>query len=427
MSQSRNNFGSRAARSQMGLSPPSILFISHDASRTGAPIALLTFLRWLRANSDYRFEVLLGSGGAMESAFQSLTPTTTADVAAGRYLGHLSATVPQVLLNAWRKKRLRSLARRLSKVDLVYSNTLQNGALLRELWRPGQNVLSHVHELEWWLGYRTSARDLDFTKEVTDHYIACSRVTSESLVSAQGVPPERITLCHAFVAVDEVELVRARANRHFTRRRLGISPDALVVGGVGTMDWRKGPDLFVQLAAMVIRRLPETDVHFVWAGGDATGPARGGLLMDARRLGLGDRIRFVGPLEHPAELFAAMDVFALTSREDPFPLVMLEAAAAGVPLVCFAGGGGAPEFAHPDAGRVAAYLDVAGMATAVSDLLEREDERQRMGQIAAERVRKRHTVDQAGPVLMDVIQRSLPPEWGAASPRGLGDDPAPRC
>ena len=184
-----------------------------------------------------------------------------------------------------------------------------------------------------------------------------------------------------------------------------------LVGGVGTMDWRKGPDLFVQLAAMVTRRLPDADVNFVWAGGDAAGPTRGGLLTDARRLGLGDRIKFVGPVEQPAQLFGAMDVFALTSREDPFPLVMLEAAAAGVPLVCFAGGGGAPEFVDPDAGRVTAYLDVAGMAAAVSDLLEREDERQRLGQIAAERVRQRHTVDQAGPVLVDVIRRSLGLEW----------------
>ena len=350
-------------------------------------MALLTFLRWFRANTDYRFEVLLGSGGALEPAFEALAPTTTADVAAGRFLGHLSASVPEVLLNAWRERRLRSIARRLSTAQLVYSNTLQNGALLRELWHPGQNVLSHVHELEWWLRYRTSARDLGFTKDVTDHYVACSRVTLESLVSDQGVPPERITLCHAFIAVDEVQLARARADRDVTRRRLGISPDALVVGGVGTMDWRKGPDLFVQLAAMVTRRLPDADVHFVWAGGDAAGATRGGLLTDARRLGLGDRIKFVGPLEQPAQLFGAMDVFALTSREDPFPLVMLEAAAAGIPLVCFAGGGGAPEFAHPDAGRVAAYLDVAGMAAAVSDLLEREEERERMGQTAAERVR----------------------------------------
>ena len=410
----------------MGPSPPSILFVSHDARRTGAPIALLTFLRWLRANSDYRFEVMLGEGGALQPAFEALAPTTSADVAASRLLGHLSADVPQVVRNVWREKRLRSLARRLSTADVVYSNTLQNGALLRQLWHPGQKVLSHVHELEWWLEYRTSARDLAFTKDVTDHYVACSRVTLENLVSAQGVSPERITLCHAFIAVDEGQLARARADRYVTRRRLGISPDALVVGGVGTMDWRKGPDLFVQLAAMVTRRLPDSEVHFVWAGGHADGPTRGGLVMDARRLGLGERIKFVGPLEQPAQLFAAMDVFALTSREDPFPLVMLEAAAAGIPFVCFAGGGGAPEFAHPDAGRVAAYLDVAGMAAAVSDLLEREEERQMMGQTAAERVRKRHTVDQAGPMLMEVIRRSLGPERGAAGPQGLGDDPAPR-
>ena len=210
--------------------------------------------------------------------------------------------------------------------------------------------------------------------------MACSRATLENLISTEGVPPERITLCHAFIEVDEAQLARARADRLATRRCLGISPDALVVGGVGTMDWRKGPDLFVQLAAMVTRRVPDLDVHFVWAGGDTAGPTRGGLLMDARRLGLGDRIRFVGPLERPAQLFAAMDVFALTSREDPFPLVMLEAAAAGIPFVCFAGGGGASEFADPDAGRVAAYLDLADMAASVSDLLEREEERHMMGQ-----------------------------------------------
>ena len=393
----------------MGQSSPSILFLSHDASRTGAPIALLTFLKWLRANSDYRFEVVLGSGGPLEPDFKALAPTMTADIAAGTFQGRRSTTVPQALLNARRKLRLRSLARRLSIADLVYSNTLQNGALLRELWHPGQKVLSHVHELEWWLSYRTSPRDLGFTKEATNHYVACSRATLENLISTEGVPPERITLCHAFIEVDEAQLARARADRLATRRCLGISPDALVVGGVGTMDWRKGPDLFVQLAAMVTRRVPDLDVHFVWAGGDTAGPTRGGLLMDARRLGLGDRIRFVGPLERPAQLFAAMDVFALTSREDPFPLVMLEAAAAGIPFVCFAGGGGASEFADPDAGRVAAYLDLADMAASVSDLLEREEERHVMGQTAAQRVRKRHTVDQAGPVLVDKIRQMLGP------------------
>src|SRR6185437_16068363 len=106
---------------------------------------LLTFLRWLRANTDYRCQVLLGSGGALESAFSTLAPTTTADAVTGHHLGRLSATLPPAVLRAWRARRLRSLARGLSNADLIYSNTLQNGALLRELWSPRQKVVSHVH------------------------------------------------------------------------------------------------------------------------------------------------------------------------------------------------------------------------------------------------------------------------------------------
>ena len=102
-----------------------------------------------------------------------------------------------------------------------------------------------------------------------------------------------------------------------------------------------------------------------------------------------------------------MDVFALTSREDPFPLVMLEAAAAGLPLVCFAQGGGTPEFALPDAGYMVTYLDVAEMADAVVHLLERDGERLHMGQVAAAQVRERHTVEQAGPILTSVIEGCL--------------------
>ena len=58
------------------------------------------------------------------------------------------------------------------------------------------------------------------------------------------------------------------------------------------------------------------------------------------------------------------------------------------------------------------------MADAVIDLLERGDERQRKGVVAAERVRKRHTVDEAGPVLLDVMRRSLGSRVNAAGPSG---------
>lgn len=445
----------------MASSAPSILFVSHDASRTGAPIVLLTFLKWFRANTDYDFEVLLGRGGELEQEFAELAPTTTAALTLGQSVrrvssrlarpqasrspsrahqissestepGHrievdnqraqwrrrVSASLPPALASAWQRQWIRVLARRFAGVPLVYSNTLQNGALLRQLTRPDQKVISHVHELEWWLDHFTSPRDLSFTKQVTDHYVACSNVTLENLVEAQSVPRANITLCHSFVAVDEVTGATSLTDRSTTRNRLGIPADALLVGGMGTTDWRKGPDLFVQLAASVTKSLPHTPVYFLWAGGDSMGSTRGSLLVDAKRLGIGDRIKFIGHISKPTEFLAAMDVFALTSREDPFPLVMLEAAALGLPIVCFAGGGGAPEFVEADAGHaghVSPYLDIADMSRAVVRLLEDDDSRKLTGELAAERVRNRHDVEKAAPVLLDVIRSQL----RAQAPRGL--------
>lgn len=60
----------------------------------------------------------------------------------------------------------------------------------------------------------------------------------------------------------------------------------------------------------------------------------------------------------------AVDVFALNSREDSFPLVMLEASACCLPVFCFADSGGDPEFVTEDSGLVARYHDITGLRTA---------------------------------------------------------------
>jgi glycosyltransferase involved in cell wall biosynthesis len=98
-------------------------------------------------------------------------------------------------------------------------------------------------------------------------------------------------------------------------------------------------------------------------------------------------------------------VFALVSREDPFPLVMLEAAFAGKPVVCFEGAGGAPEFVEPDAGFVVPYLDVGAMADRVAQLLRSEDLRLQLGQRGHDKVRRQHDVEIAGPQILGVIER----------------------
>ena len=78
-------------------------------------------------------------------------------------------------------------------------------------------------------------------------------------------------------------------------------------------------------------------MHFVWIGGVSDGPVWGKLMHDAARAGVADCVHFLGVHKDPFQLFAALDIFLLTSRKDPFPLVMLENATAGKPIVCFQG------------------------------------------------------------------------------------------
>lgn len=94
------------------------------------------------------------------------------------------------------------------------------------------------------------------------------------------------------------------------------------------------------------------------------------------------------------------DVFLLPSREDPFPLVALEAAACAVPTICFADAGGTPDLVEHDAGMVVPFEDSGAMAAGVLALVEDEALRTRLGQRAREKVLSRFTTDFTAPHLL---------------------------
>jgi glycosyltransferase involved in cell wall biosynthesis len=154
-----------------------------------------------------------------------------------------------------------------------------------------------------------------------------------------------------------------------------------IVGACGTADHRKGLDLWLELVAEVAPAVAPLDPHFVWIGADP--PVE--FAEWASRTSLGDRVTFTGSLENPYPWLAALDVFTLTSREDPYPVVVLEAMALGRPVVGFAVGDVPVQVGQ--AGRLVAPMATREAADAVIELLEHPAERSRLGQAAAERVR----------------------------------------
>lgn len=382
----------------MGSRP--ILFISHDATRTGAPIIFLNFLRWVRDRTSLQFEILLVNGGELEREFGEVAPVHVLNEE-GRQDGIWSRYTGG---GGWRRRR-RVLARIGEKdVGLVYANTAANGAIVEQLSNLSCPVVTHVHELAHWMQYCVNPKSLEKVFNYTTRYIAVSQAVKNSLVQNFAVGGDKVEVIYGFVPVDEFVPQRAPEK---VRRELGIDAGAFVVGGAGTTDWRKGPDLFIQLARAVHSRVPEAPVHFVWVGGAKEGPRFGELRHDVVKCGLQNKVHFLGSTKTPAEFFNIFDVFALVSREDPFPLVALESAALGKPILAFDGAGGMNEFIEQDCGVVVPYLDVASMADHVVRLMEAPELRLELGQRAARKVRERHNIDVVVPKIVDLLEAMM--------------------
>jgi glycosyltransferase involved in cell wall biosynthesis len=113
---------------------------------------------------------------------------------------------------------------------------------------------------------------------------------------------------------------------------------------------------------------------------------------DVAAAGLGSRVRWAGEVAEARTFLAAADLVFMPSREDPQPLVPLEAAVVGTPSVGFAVGG-LDRLAHNGAMVVVPYPDTVALAAAVDDLLADPARRDQVAQVAADLVRERHDVD----------------------------------
>jgi hypothetical protein len=392
-----------------GSTPPRVLFVSHEASRTGAPMMFLHFLRWLKANTEIDFEILLLAGGPLADEFAEVAPLTHVEAlgtGARSYLeaGLVRAGLPR-LGDRIKITRSRQAVEHLRGFDALYLNSTTSAMALRILPEIPPVVVSHVHELDAAFRYWFPETERKAMLAHTTRYVSCAGVVARNLIGGWRVPRSAVATHHEFIVPPEPEPGAAAR----VRAELGIPETAMVVGGGGSVIWRKGPDLFLQVCATIRRIRPDLDVHFVWVGGatDEKVPTQ----FDAERMGIADRVHWLGEIDRPADVFASYDIFALTSREDPYPLVMLESASLGIPVVSFANGG-AVEFAgSPEASErraiIVPYLDVEAMAAALIPLMEDEGERRALGRRGQRHVLENHTAEVAAPALFAELRAAL--------------------
>lgn len=169
-----------------------------------------------------------------------------------------------------------------------------------------------------------------------DAVVAVSEPIARRL-EGRGVARERI-----HVIPNAFDGSAALVGRADARERLGIPRDEFSIAWVGRLSEEKGPDVFIDAVPLLAAPRPTISI----IGG---GPDEAALRQRSERLGISDGIRWHGLVRGAGALLAAFDALVLSSRTEGIPIVLLEAAAAGTPIVATRVGGVPSMFAEGEA------------------------------------------------------------------------------
>ena len=168
----------------------------------------------------------------------------------------------------------------------------------------------------------------------------------------------------------------ARRNRQLWRTENGFGQDDLLIASVARLFPQKNHSLLLRAFA---RLAPTQSIQLVLVG---DGPLKGELQGEADALGLRSQVRFLGVREDIPDILAASDVFALSSDAEGNPLALMEAMAAGLPVVATAVGGVPELLTHGRDGFVVPPGNADSLAAALSRLIGSPEQRQAMGKDA---------------------------------------------
>lgn len=286
--------------------------------------------------------------------------------------------------------------------DIVHTHSAKAGALGRlAAHRAGVGLIVHTlhgfpfHEFQ---GRAPHAAYISIERRlsrITDAYLAVGTgVAVEALRRGLARPEQLHTVGPV---VDEATVVVDPTTRARARSLLGISDTAQVVGTVGRLDYQKAPEDLLQAVARM-----RTPALLVWVG---DGELARRTAYDVRRLGLGSRVRLLGNRDDVGDLLPAFDVFALASRYEGLPCVVVEAQQCGIPVVATAVNA-VPDVVIPgDTGLLVPPARPDLLAAALDHALDHPDEAHAWTVRARQHLGDRYDARTAGDVLDHVYSQ----------------------
>jgi len=297
---------------------------------------------------------------------------------------YLPWSVPELLRT---RKRLADLVKKYD-IEVVQTHSLWPISFLLLSLLPTTNLrvlLWTFHSMEY-AHYKTRLmRQLHnfmyrlFSRRVSG-YVAVSDRVREVMLEQIGPIEDRI-----FVIYNGVDLRRYEipVDRMAVRRQLGLRADARVFATVGTLRAEKGHRFLIDAAAMIVPQHP--DLHFLLIG---DGKLRAELQVQVESLNLHSNIHFLGNRSDVAELLISSDFFILPSICEGMPMALLEAMAAGKPIIATTVSGVEQVMIPNETGLIVPPGDTLKLADAILELISDPARAQAMGLAARQRVAK---------------------------------------
>ena len=366
---------------------PTVVVVSHEASKTGAPILALNLCMQLSAS--HNVIVVLLRGGALFARF--LETGTALLMARFTFVNH------KVVRGALKRASLGQ------PIEFALANCIVSAPFIEPMRSHlGIPCICLVHE------YASYVKPLTIFTEVglwATRLVWPTRLTMNDMLRRcphlEAVPMEVMPQgpCALPGAKQDGGLTNATlpatetAAEQYLRH---LDKDTLLVLGAGTIEMRKGVDIFVEIASRIAKKAQHMKVKYAWIGSgylpDYDFHLSVWLNDQIHRSGLGDELTMLDESPAYRDLIKRCDIFVMSSRLDALPNVAIDAMLAGKPVLCFENACGIAEQLEPYVDLygscVAPYLDSADLAQKALALLQDPNHRREIAALSLTAARK---------------------------------------
>lgn len=329
-----------------------IIFSSHEASRSGAPLIILEVAKYFRDHKNVIPIQLICDDGELLDEFEAIGPTYLLKYYFNAALLKEEMTHMMLLLN------------QLTGIKKAYINSEGAGKLLAFVKKGGvETAVSLIHEM----GHYYDKNAWTHINKYADKIVFPAEMVKQKAIENTKFDLNKLSVLGQGLLKTDLLYANKTEARTWLRNDLKIEPNAIIVLSCGILIQRKGIDIFILSAISFLNQYKgDIPVYFIWLGEESEHYPLDWNTSDILVSGYQSQIKLIGNRKDTTPYFAGSDVFYMCSRGDPYPCVVHEAVATKLPLVIFDRATGFDKSLLQQFGEVVHYGDINKIVQALN-------------------------------------------------------------